>query len=1246
NALGLVTQGQGETEGDLKRKMIKIAQAVREANLRSENMQSDKNLWASLSKSKMERLRSSHAGKLKRMLMEIDPALRDHMDVEWNAGSLWLRGVLLGSATRGKPVGATIAEGKVPQAWVDLTTAGRVIGCSESDLRDRWSNLMDYCPERAGELQAQPLKFVSWNIGGKPVQDALTAIKVDERYTLVQFRDDLRQWRGNGILFDSDQFVCLRRKANHVGVWARLRHVATQVEVWVGSARLSTGVTDDITAGEVQELLASNPQLVVFMADFNTRMAWSRGGGRGCFRPTTGRADNLLAEIEGRGLQFCPPSEEQWDTPISRPRRAGAKGRQIDGVAISGAPLPCISIEERSYTQIGGDHDRVSLKLEIAGKGRGPQIIATGPRIVTGSLPSLGEVDQDVLMKLARDRTKPKPGTRYQDPPEVKQMYREAKRHGGEARWKAAHKARRQAHDQWQRDKLERASQRSWKDYKDLKQTQSGTTWAVHMSEEAFAAGKDPQQWTISHFKALFTDASGRALPSWSRGRPESNPFSMEELELAVQNGKKGKAVGMDLTSFELLKSLMQDDQTAKALLRWMEDIRQGRPIPPQWLQTIVTLLPKTPSPSGPGELRPISLGSAVGKVYGTMLLRRTRAAIQPIGPEQCSHSGRQTADYVYTAIRSFQLDTEWRWGLHWVKLDISKAFDSLDRVKALTHLQKALPENMHLEFESWRRLLMPGTAVIRTPWGEQSIGQTRGIRQGAVESPWLFSLAMELALSEAQAHAEWPSTIGAAPDLCITDLLFMDDSLLWSGSQRDLKKKYDILSGTLAEWGLMVNPKKTAYYASPHATEQGPLLLDKVAVKSRESLEVMGIALSVPLKPAGLMDAALAKARKKYFASRDMLECRTPLKERLKLFSSTVAGAALWYSAAAPPSPQGMGAVNSLQLELVARMAGFRRRSSETWLEYHTRSRRAARQILVNHQSPRWSTIWLQRYWGYKGHIARAARRTKPPASSLIDSFRTYPWWRQQQRMTTGLRHPASFYPYLSNDELRLNRAAAREDWRQLATDPQAWKQAEAEWIRRSLDHRPTVSPSMPMMTTFVMNMFMVLYTIEAGSRWTQEDQYDLANGEMQSCRVQSHEDHRDPLFYSTMTEGAYRISRPGRELNSQDNMHNRAMMKMHDGRGGLPDGDEGGSTVQAWKLTLDGQDRALIYESNRGTLPRQLETEAKRRDQLLNYERHRDLLFYPTKTEGAYQNTHPDYELNFRGTIQNQDVITAREM
>ena len=83
-------------------------------------------------------------------------------------------------------------------------------------------------------------------------------------------------------------------------------------------------------------------------------------------------------------------------------------------------------------------------------------------------------------------------------------------------------------------------------------------------------------------------------LPRWERDTQSSEPFNMEELDAAVQKGKKSKSVGGDLTSFELLQGLMRDGPTAKALLTWMEGIRQGRSIPQEWLHTIVTLLPRT----------------------------------------------------------------------------------------------------------------------------------------------------------------------------------------------------------------------------------------------------------------------------------------------------------------------------------------------------------------------------------------------------------------------------------------------------------------------------------------------------------------------------------------------------------------------------------------------------------------------------------------------------------------------------
>ena len=389
--------------------------------------------------------------------------------------------------------------------------------------------------------------------------------------------------------------------------------------------------------------------------------------------------------------------------------------------------------------------------------------------------------------------------------------------------------------------------------------------------------------------------------------------------------------------------------------------------------------------------------------MYGGLLLKRTREVLRPQGPEQCALGGRQTADYLFTVMRTFALETEWRFGMSWLKLDINKAYDSIHRGKVLEYLRDNLPDDMCREFEAWKQLLSPSVASVRTPWGTKCIAQTRGIRQGSVESPFIFAVAMECALHNAQRHAEWPQELSGAPDLKLSSLLFMDDSILWDTQREALERKFAILSQELSAWGLTVNRKKTAFYSSPHAASLPQINLDGVLVQSSSALEVMGVRLQVPFKPASVMDTGLAKARKKYFASRNILECRGPLKKRLQVFQSAVGGAALWYAAAAVPNYQAMGAVNSMQLEMVARMSGIRRRPDEGWLDFRMRGLRGVRQILHNAGMERWSTIWLRRHWQYRGHVARAAGRDQPPASSIIDAFRTLPWCAGSSHSETG---------------------------------------------------------------------------------------------------------------------------------------------------------------------------------------------------------------------------------------------------
>ena len=175
-----------------------------------------------------------------------------------------------------------------------------------------------------------------------------------------------------------------------------------------------------------------------------------------------------------------------------------------------------------------------------------------------------------------------------------------------------------------------------------------------------------------------------------------------------------------------------------------------------------------------------------------------------------------------------------------------------------------------------------------RIPWCTDSIAQTRGIRQGSVVSPFIFAVAIECAFHSSQRAKEWPTTLSSAPDMQVSSLLFMDDSILWGSRREALERKYAIFSRDLKPWGLTMNPKKTAFYSSPHSITPPQICPDGYVIQSSASCEVMGIKFAIPFKPAAIMDTGMAIARKKYLASVGVLECRRPVKKRLQVFQST----------------------------------------------------------------------------------------------------------------------------------------------------------------------------------------------------------------------------------------------------------------------------------------------------------------------------------------------------------------------
>ena len=142
HAMGLVKWPAGVSEQELKRRLIKIVQDIRGASMAARSMPNGKTLWAALSKSKMERLRAGHAGKTKRLILEVNASEKHAMDVEWGAGSVWMRSQLVSSAVRTPPKGAAVKQGKAPGMWIDVPHIARMLGTSSEGLAERWEALI------------------------------------------------------------------------------------------------------------------------------------------------------------------------------------------------------------------------------------------------------------------------------------------------------------------------------------------------------------------------------------------------------------------------------------------------------------------------------------------------------------------------------------------------------------------------------------------------------------------------------------------------------------------------------------------------------------------------------------------------------------------------------------------------------------------------------------------------------------------------------------------------------------------------------------------------------------------------------------------------------------------------------------------------------------------------------------------------------------------------------------------------
>ena len=308
-------------------------------------------------------------------------------------------------------------------------------------------------------------------------------------------------------------------------------------------------------------------------------------------------------------------------------------------------------------------------------------------------------------------------------------------------------------------------------------------------------------RWS-EYIKDLFEDDRGNK-PVIKKNF-DGPPILRAEVQNAIKTMKRGKAVGPDNISIEMIESL--EDFGMDMVTMLMNEIYENGDIPEDLCKSIFIALPKKPGATECELHRTISLMSQITKILLKILTGRIRNKLRPeIAEEQngfVEDKGTRNAIFCLSTLieRSMQVQRN----LYLCFIDYSKAFDCVKHRDLFSILHNLNIEGKDLRII--RNLYWDQKAAMRVE-GELSpfTEIKRGVRQGCVMSPDLFNIYSEMILREIS-DIEGIRVGGYN----MNNLRYADDTVLISDSQEGLQALIDKVGTESEKKGLLLNVKKT----------------------------------------------------------------------------------------------------------------------------------------------------------------------------------------------------------------------------------------------------------------------------------------------------------------------------------------------------------------------------------------------------------------------------------------------------
>lgn len=178
-------------------------------------------------------------------------------------------------------------------------------------------------------------------------------------------------------------------------------------------------------------------------------------------------------------------------------------------------------------------------------------------------------------------------------------------------------------------------TRRTWHLLRSLMGSKETKSAASHQLKRLIHNYQGTEEDLLEELKKPWEDTSDKAPlphePYMGGSNQEMDaPFTIAEIEAVVQNLTRNTTPGKDKIPNKLLRNL--DTTALEALLEYINEHWIAGTLPSQWKHADITLIPKPGKPLAPGNLRPISLTSCVGKLLEHMVQNRLSPFIEDNG--------------------------------------------------------------------------------------------------------------------------------------------------------------------------------------------------------------------------------------------------------------------------------------------------------------------------------------------------------------------------------------------------------------------------------------------------------------------------------------------------------------------------------------------------------------------------------------------------------------------------------------